>query len=51
MKTAAGIEGVDSIAFDDKDTKITVLGDADPVSLTASLRKYGSAELVSVGPK
>lgn len=51
MKTVAGIQGVDSIAFEDKDSKITVMGDADPVNLTASLRKYGSAELLSVGPK
>lgn len=50
MKTVAGIKGVDSIAFDEKDTKITVIGEADPVCLTASLRKFGFADLVSVGP-
>lgn len=50
MKIVAGIEGVDSIAFDDKDNKVTVIGNADPVGLTDSLRKIGSADLVSVGP-
>lgn len=50
MKIVAGIEGVDSIAFDEKDNKVTVIGNADPVGLTDSLRKIGSADLVSVGP-
>nr|ABR17371.1 unknown [Picea sitchensis] len=50
MKTVAGIEGVDSITFDEKDNKITVIGDADPVCLTASLRRFVSTDLVSVGP-
>jgi len=50
METLSGIEGVVSIAVDEKNKQITVIGDADPVSLTASLRKFGFAELVSVGP-
>lgn len=50
METIAGIEGVVSIDVDEKDRKITVIGDADPVCLTASLRKFGFADLVSVGP-
>lgn len=50
METVAGVEGVVSVAADLKDQKITVIGDADPVCLTASLRKFGRAELVSVGP-
>lgn len=50
MKTVAGIQGVVSVAIDDTDKKMTVIGDADPVCVTASLRKIGFAELVSVGP-
>lgn len=50
MKTLSGIEGVLSVTVDEKDKKITVIGDTDPVYLTDSLRKFGFAELVSVGP-
>lgn len=50
METLARIEGVVSIDVDEKDRKITVIGDTDPVCLTASLRKFGFADLVSVGP-
>lgn len=50
MKMVAGIEGVHSIDVDVKNNKITVVGDADPVCLIAGLRKFGSADLVSVGP-
>lgn len=50
METIAGVEGVDSIAVDGKTSQITVIGDADPVNLTESLRAFGSAQLVSVGP-
>ena len=42
--------GVVLVAADLKDQKITVIGDADPVCLTASLREFGFAESVSVGP-
>jgi hypothetical protein len=50
METVAGLEGVVSVAADLKDQKITVIGDTDAVCLTASLRKFGYAELLSVGP-
>lgn len=50
METVAGVEGVVSVAADLKDQKMTVIGDPDPVCLTASLRKFGYAQLVSVGP-
>lgn len=50
MQTVAGVEGVESVAVDMKEKKITVIGDADPVSLTIKLRKFGFTELLSVGP-
>lgn len=50
MKTLAKIQGVVSVAVEEKDNKITVIGDVDPVRLTDSLRKFGFADLVSVGP-
>ncbi|GLJ10211.1 hypothetical protein SUGI_0124130 [Cryptomeria japonica] len=52
FKVVAGVEGVDSVAVDMKEKKITVIGDADPVNVTAKLRKsgFGFADLLSVGP-
>ncbi|GLJ10159.1 hypothetical protein SUGI_0123170 [Cryptomeria japonica] len=50
LKMVAGVQGVDSVAVDMKDKKMTVIGDVDPVYLTSKLRKFSSAELVSVGP-
>ena len=42
--------GVVSVATDMKDQRITIIEDADLVCLTASLIKFGFAELVTVGP-
>ncbi|XP_057842355.1 heavy metal-associated isoprenylated plant protein 39 [Cryptomeria japonica] len=52
LKAVATVEGVDSVAVDMKQKKITVIGEADPVFVTLRLRKYGfcCAELISVGP-
>ncbi|XP_057842357.1 heavy metal-associated isoprenylated plant protein 39 [Cryptomeria japonica] len=50
LKVVAGVQGVDSLAVDAKDKKITVIGDVDPVFLTSKLRKIGFTELLSVGP-
>ncbi|KAH9306034.1 hypothetical protein KI387_010438, partial [Taxus chinensis] len=51
LKAAAGVHGVDSVAVDMKEKRITVIGDVDPVYLTSKLKKKGFAELlVIVGP-
>ena len=42
--------GIDSIAMDMKDKKLTVVGDVDPVDVVSKLRKVGQAELLTVGP-
>lgn len=46
------IAGVESVAVDMKEKKITVIGEADPIFLTVKLRKFGFGftELLSVGP-
>ncbi|GMI99635.1 hypothetical protein like AT5G52760 [Hibiscus trionum] len=49
MKTASGISGVESVAMD-KDQKLTVTGDIDPVKAVRKLRKLCHTEIVSVGP-
>ncbi|XP_010060401.2 heavy metal-associated isoprenylated plant protein 39 [Eucalyptus grandis] len=50
MKKVSGFTGVESIAMDMKDKKLTVVGTMDPVNLVEKLRKLFSAEIVSVGP-
>ncbi|GLJ10200.1 hypothetical protein SUGI_0123910 [Cryptomeria japonica] len=50
LKRVAGIQGVDSVAVDMKEKKMTVIGNVDPVNLTSKLRKFVFAELLSVGP-
>ncbi|KAJ0695078.1 hypothetical protein HanPI659440_Chr15g0616051 [Helianthus annuus] len=42
--------GVDSVAVDMKDKKLTVIGDVDPVSVVSKLRKICHADIISVGP-
>lgn len=50
MKSIICVEGVNSISVDVKEMKLTVIGSADPVFLVVRLRKFGFAELLSVGP-
>ncbi|XP_058206017.1 heavy metal-associated isoprenylated plant protein 39-like isoform X2 [Rhododendron vialii] len=49
MKKVSGLNGVDSIAMDMKDKKLTVTGDIDPVKVAAKLRKLCHTEIVTVG--
>lgn len=41
--------GIDSIAMDMKDKKLTVIGTVDPVNIVSKLRKYWLTNLISVG--
>ncbi|RWR87775.1 FK506-binding protein 4-like protein [Cinnamomum micranthum f. kanehirae] len=50
MKAVSGLSGIDSIAIDMKEQKLTVIGDVDPVVIVSKLRKLGHAEIVLVGP-
>ncbi|KAM7273284.1 hypothetical protein ACFE04_027948 [Oxalis oulophora] len=50
MKTVSGLPGVESIAMDMKDKKLTVIGDVDPVTIVAKLRKFCHTDIISVGP-
>ncbi|XP_047340324.1 heavy metal-associated isoprenylated plant protein 39-like [Impatiens glandulifera] len=50
LKIVSSIQGIDSIAMDMKEMKLTVVGMADPVSIVTKLRKYWTTDLVSVGP-
>lgn len=42
--------GIDSIAMDMKEKKLTVVGDTDPVEVVSKLRKAWHTEILTVGP-
>ncbi|KAH7513071.1 hypothetical protein FEM48_Zijuj12G0157600 [Ziziphus jujuba var. spinosa] len=50
MKTVSTLSGIDSIAMDMKEKKLTVVGTVDPVIVASKLRKYWQTNLISVGP-
>uniref|UniRef100_A0A7N0T8Q8 HMA domain-containing protein n=1 Tax=Kalanchoe fedtschenkoi TaxID=63787 RepID=A0A7N0T8Q8_KALFE len=51
IEAAADIHGVDSIAADVKDQKLTVIGVMDAVAVVKKLaKKVGKVDLISVGP-
>ncbi|KAL6123242.1 hypothetical protein ACLB2K_075764 [Fragaria x ananassa] len=50
IEAAADIFGIDSIAADLKDQKLTVVGMMDPVAVVKKLKKVGKVDIVSVGP-
>ncbi|XP_022764823.1 heavy metal-associated isoprenylated plant protein 39-like [Durio zibethinus] len=50
IEAVADIYGVDSIAADLKDQKLTVVGQMDAVAVVKKLKKVGKVDIVSVGP-
>ncbi|MQM00520.1 hypothetical protein Taro_033257 [Colocasia esculenta] len=50
MKAVSSLLGIDSIAMDMKDKKMTVIGVVDPVLVVTKLRKYWHTEIISIGP-
>ncbi|KAM5555481.1 heavy metal-associated isoprenylated plant protein 39 [Rosa sericea] len=50
LKTVSTLSGIDSIAMDMKEKKLTVIGSVDPVNVVSKLRKYWQADIISVGP-
>ncbi|RYR06583.1 hypothetical protein Ahy_B05g073901 isoform C [Arachis hypogaea] len=50
MKAVSGLSGVESVSVDMKDLKMTIIGEADPVTVVGKLRKLCHVEIVSVGP-
>ncbi|CAK7335605.1 unnamed protein product [Dovyalis caffra] len=50
MKAVSGLSGIDSIAMDMKEKKLTVTGDIDPVDVVSKLRKIWHTEILTVGP-
>ncbi|KAG6754512.1 hypothetical protein POTOM_042553 [Populus tomentosa] len=50
IEAAADIYGVDSIAADLKDQKLTVIGQMDTVAVVKRLKKVAKVDIISVGP-
>ncbi|XP_059662280.1 heavy metal-associated isoprenylated plant protein 39-like isoform X2 [Cornus florida] len=50
MKAVSSLQGVESLAMDMKEKKLTVIGHVDPVEVVSKLRKLFHAEILTVGP-
>ncbi|KAL1547579.1 heavy metal-associated isoprenylated plant protein 39-like isoform X1 [Salvia divinorum] len=50
MKKVSGLSGLESISLYQKDKKLTVTGNIDPIDVVAKLRKICNTEIISVGP-
>ncbi|KAK5777659.1 Putative late blight resistance R1B-12 [Gossypium arboreum] len=50
IEAVADIYGVDSIAADVKEQKLTVIGEMDTVVIAKKLKKIGKVDIVTVGP-
>ncbi|MBA0773436.1 hypothetical protein Gotri_008711 [Gossypium trilobum] len=50
IEAVADIYGVDSIAADVKEQKLTVVGEMDTVAIAKKLKKIGKVDIVTVGP-
>lgn len=50
MQKVSGLAGIESVAIDAKDKKLTVVGEIDPVNIVSKLRKLCRTDIVSVGP-
>ncbi|CAH1451367.1 unnamed protein product [Lactuca virosa] len=50
LKAVSSLSGIESLAMDMKDKKLTVIGDVDPVCIVGKLKKHWYTEIVTVGP-
>ncbi|XP_076883748.1 heavy metal-associated isoprenylated plant protein 39-like [Bidens hawaiensis] len=49
LKSVSSLQGIESIAMDMKDKKLTVIGDIDPVCIVSKLKKWHPT-ILTVGP-
>ncbi|XP_076945975.1 heavy metal-associated isoprenylated plant protein 39-like [Bidens hawaiensis] len=49
LKAVSGLSGIDSVAIEMKDQKLTIVGDVDPVNVVGKLKKWHT-NILSVGP-
>lgn len=50
LRAVSSLPGIDSIAMDMKERKLTVVGSMDPVDIVSKLRKLWHTEILTVGP-
>ncbi|KAL7122937.1 hypothetical protein ACP275_01G075700 [Erythranthe tilingii] len=50
MKAVSSLSGLESLAMDMNEKKLTVIGNVDPVDVVNKLRKSWHAEILTVGP-
>ncbi|KAL6544116.1 hypothetical protein OROGR_010613 [Orobanche gracilis] len=50
MKAVSSLSGIEYLAVDMKEKKLTVIGDVDPVRVVGKLKKKWQTELLTVGP-
>ncbi|CAI9755474.1 unnamed protein product [Fraxinus pennsylvanica] len=50
MKAVSSLSGIESLAMDMNEKKLTVVGDVDPVEVVGKLRKSCHTEILTVGP-
>ncbi|XP_039120645.1 heavy metal-associated isoprenylated plant protein 39-like [Dioscorea cayenensis subsp. rotundata] len=50
MEAVADIYGINSIAIDLKEQKMTIIGEMDTVAIAKKLKKIGKIDIVTVGP-
>ncbi|KAL2544252.1 Copper transport protein family [Forsythia ovata] len=50
MKAVSSLSGIESLAMDMKERKLTVVGDVDPVQVVSKLRKSYNTYILTVGP-
>ncbi|KAL6502363.1 hypothetical protein OROHE_024641 [Orobanche hederae] len=50
MKAVSSIPGLESLAMDMQEKRLTVVGDVDPVQVVSKLRKFWHTEILTVGP-
>ncbi|XP_048445967.1 heavy metal-associated isoprenylated plant protein 39-like [Pyrus x bretschneideri] len=50
IEAVADLYGVDSIAADLKEQKLTVVGEMDTIAIAKKLKKIGKIDIESVGP-
>ncbi|XAR70312.1 hypothetical protein NMG60_11027122, partial [Bertholletia excelsa] len=50
IETVADIYGIDSIAADMTEQKLTIIGEMDSFVLAKKMKKIGKVEIISVGP-
>ncbi|KAH6787449.1 hypothetical protein C2S52_007001 [Perilla frutescens var. hirtella] len=50
MKAVSSLSGIESVAMDMKEKKLTIVGEVDPIEIVGKLKKSCHTELLTVGP-